>query len=65
MAMVSDLFFSKESKSEKKYIFFGESEGKGRLASISEFVLQRIKIKIKIIYLSFFVCVWGGRGGVE
>ena len=40
----SDFFF-KESKSEKKSFFFcGRGEGKGGLASISEFVLQRIQI---------------------
>ena len=36
-------FFLKnlKKKSEKK-IFFGGGEGKGRLASVSEFVLQRM-----------------------
>ena len=36
-----EIFLFKESKSEKK-IFFGGGEGKGGLASVSEFVLQRI-----------------------
>ena len=38
--------FSKESKSEKKiFVFFLRGgEGKGGLASVSEFVLQRIQI---------------------
>ena len=38
VARVSEFFFSKESKSEKRGI-----EGKGGLASVSEFVLQRIQ----------------------
>ena len=45
MARVSDFF--KESKSEKKH-FFGGGEGKGGLASISAFVLQRFQIKKKM-----------------
>ena len=45
MARVSDFF--KESKSEKKS-FFGGDEGKGGLASISAFVLQRFQIKKKM-----------------
>ena len=45
MARVSDFF--KESKCEKKS-FFGGGEGKGGLASISAFVLQRFQIKKKI-----------------
>ena len=40
MARVSDFF--KESKSKK--IIFGGGEGKGGLASISAFVLQRFQI---------------------
>ena len=45
MARVSDFFclFLKESKSEKMFPFLG-GEGKGGLASVSEFVLQRIQI---------------------
>ena len=42
---VSDFF--KESKSEKKIIFFRGGEGKGGLASIGAFVLQRFQIKKK------------------
>ena len=41
------MIFFKESKSEKKIIFFGGGEGKGGLASISAFVLQRFQIKKK------------------
>ena len=46
MAWVSDFFsfFSKESKSEQKLFPFCGGEGKGGLASVSEFVLQRIQI---------------------
>ena len=40
------MIFFKESKSEKK-IIFGGGEGKGGLASISAFVLQRFQIKKK------------------
>ena len=40
------MIFFKESKSEKKS-FFGGGEGKGGLASISAFVLQRFQIKKK------------------
>ena len=39
------MIFFKESKSEKKIIFFGGGEGKGGLAGISAFVLQRFQIK--------------------
>ena len=42
--MIFFLFFSKESKSEKKLFSFGGGEGKGELASVSESVLQRIQI---------------------
>ena len=46
VARVSDFF--KESKSKKKSFFFGGGEeGKGGLASISAFVLQRFQIKKK------------------
>ena len=45
MARVSDFF--KESKSEKKSFFLGGGKGKGGLASISAFVLQRFQIKKK------------------
>ena len=38
------IFFSKESKSEKKMFSFGGGEGKGGLARVSEFVLQKIQI---------------------
>ena len=48
-------FVSKESKS-KKIVFFLRGWRKGGLASVSEFVLQRIKSKF------FFVCVGGGGG---
>ena len=41
------MIFFKESKSEKKS-FFGGGEGKGGLASISAFVLQRFQIKKKL-----------------
>ena len=41
------MIFFKESKSEKKSLF-GGGEGKGGLASISAFVLQRFQIKKKI-----------------
>ena len=45
MARVSDFFFfSKKSKFEKKLFPFGGGEGKGGLASVSEFDLQRIQI---------------------
>ena len=44
VARISDFF--KESKSEKKS-FFGGGEGKGGLASISAFVLQRFQIEKK------------------
>ena len=40
------MIFFKESKSEK-IISFGGVEGKGGLASISAFVLQRFQIKKK------------------
>ena len=43
------MIFFKESKSEKKIIFFGGGEGKGVLASISAFVLQRFQIKQKTL----------------
>ena len=43
------MIFFKESKSEKKnHFFFGGGEGKGGLASISAFVLQRFQIKKKL-----------------
>ena len=41
MARVSD--FSKESESEQKMFPFSGGESKGGLASVSEFVLQRIQ----------------------
>ena len=41
------MIFFKESKSEKKSFFRG-GEGKGGLASISAFVLQRFQIKKKM-----------------
>ena len=44
MARVSEFFF-KESKSEKKFfVFFLSGKVKGGLASVCEFVLQRIQI---------------------
>ena len=36
------IFFFLKNPSLKKNIFFGGGEGKGGLASVSEFVLQRI-----------------------
>ena len=45
MAKVSDIFlFSKESKSEKICFLLQGGEGTGGFASVSEFVLQRIRI---------------------
>ena len=38
------MIFLKESKFEKKCFLFEGAEGKGGLASVSEFVLQRIQI---------------------
>ena len=60
-------FLSKESKSEKKILFEG-GEGKGGLASISEFALQRIQIEYKSkekkkYFFFFFFFVGGGGGG--
>ena len=46
MARVSD-FFLKNPSLKKKSIYFGGGEGKGGLASISAFVLQRFQIKKK------------------
>ena len=44
-------FHSKESKSEKNcFFFFGRGEGKEGLASVKEFVLQRIQILEKILF---------------
>ena len=71
MARVSVFFFlfPKESKSEKKLFSFRGSEGMGGLASVSEFVLQRIQIlkkkKEKIIFSSSSFFVEGGGGGVK
>ena len=66
VAKVSD-FFSKESKSENVFFpSFGEGEGKGGLASVNEFVLQRIQIYLKIYiykYMYFFFFYFGGGGG--
>ena len=58
------MIFSKVSKSEKKNHFFGGGEGKGGLASISAFVLQRLQIKKK---MRGGGGGWGGGkvGGVE
>ena len=60
------IFFSKESKSEKN-VFFLRGEGKGGLASVSEFVLQRIQIsKKKYCFLCIFFFIFfflGGGGG--
>ena len=42
--MIFVFLFSKESKSEKKLSSFLGGEGKGGMASVSEFVLQRILI---------------------
>ena len=46
MARVSDFFL--KNPSLKKNYFFGGVEGKGGLASISAFVLQRFQIKKKM-----------------
>ena len=54
MARVSDFFL--KNPSLKKNHFFGGGEGKGGLASISAFVLQRFQIKKKFERA-------GGRGG--
>ena len=51
MARVSDFFL--KNPSLKKNHFFGGGEGKGGLASIGAFVLQRFQIKKKMR---------GGRG---
>ena len=45
VARVSDFFL--KNPSLKKKSFFGGGEGKGGLASISAFVLQRFQIKKK------------------
>ena len=44
MARVSDFFFQKNPSLKKKLFSFRGGEGKGGLASVSEFVLQRIHI---------------------
>ena len=46
VARVSDFFFKKPSL-KKNLFFFGGGEGKGGLASISAFVLQRFQIEKK------------------
>ena len=46
MARVSD-FFLKNPSLKKKSFFLGGGKGKGGLASISAFVLQRFQIKKK------------------
>ena len=42
--MVIFFLFSKEFKSEKNWFLLEGGEGKGGLASVSEFVLKRIQI---------------------
>ena len=44
VARVSDFFFQKNPSLKKKMFSFRGGEGKGGLASVSEFVLQRIHI---------------------
>ena len=60
MASASDIFsfFFKKSKSEKNVFFL-------RLASVSEFVVQRIQILKKIIYIYICIYIYRGRGGGE
>ena len=57
MAMVSDFFLKNPSL---KKIIFGGGEGKGGLASISAFVLQRFQIKKKFLRGGWWR---GGEGG--
>ena len=42
--VVNDFFFQKNPGLKKNVIFFCGGDGKGGLASVSEFVLQRIQI---------------------
>ena len=67
------IFFQKNPSLKKKMFSFRGGEGKGGLASVSEFVLQRIHILKKMFFFSlfilsyfiFFLSVWGGGGGGE
>ena len=71
MARVSDFFFQKNPSLKKKLFSFRGGEGKGGLASVSEFDLQRIHILKKLFFFSlfilsyfiFFLCGGGGGGG--
>ena len=61
------IFFFQKNPSVKKNVFsFCGGEGKEELASVSEFVLQRIRIKKKkksFIYLFIYFFFGGGGGG--
>ena len=57
------IVFSKECKSEK--YFFSGGEGKGGLASVSEFVNKVFKSKKIYFSFLFFLRGMGGGGGVE
>ena len=54
------IFFQKNPSLKKNLFCFGRGEGKGGLASVSEFVLQRIQIQKKKKNSLFFF--WGGGG---
>ena len=65
------IFFQKNPSLKKKLFSFRGGEGKGGLASVSEFVLQGIHIKkncfsflyLFYLFLFFSLCVWGGGEG--
>ena len=59
VARVSDFFFKKPSL-KKNLFFFGGGEGKGGLASISAFVLQRFQIEKKNLRGEGGGGRWGG-----
>ena len=61
VARVSDFSFFQKNPSLKKRCFVFRGDGKGGLASVSEFVLQKNPNLKKISFLC--VCVWGGGGG--